>query len=213
MAIDMHELDFTGGRCHAAPSNADFDALVDWFQMNALPAPPIPAQLRAGIERHTPSVWATINLDPWRLVDNDRALTALEASGHLDHVVVGNVCRNSEHSRIAYQLAHRGIGVVASCLWRYDHLEHDAEVIDQTFFAIGALLDNLDHDLESRWQERPGLLVEVHGRSVRWWRPDHERGPFQHGPDAEACWESLARAVCVDRPSWRVRVLDQLPRV
>lgn len=224
MAIDVDELRsarysplgelLAGDPFHPATSTPDGDVtdLFGWFLDRGLPTPPVPASLAPGLRQHTPSVWSSVEIDPWRLVDNDRALDALQSTGETDHLVVGHVCRNSERSRVTYQLAHRGLAIVASCFWRNDERTRDAEVIDQTFFAIDALLANLDPGLEQRWSERPGLMVEVHGRSVRWWRPEHERGPFQHGPDAEACWKSLADAVCVERPSWRLRVLDQLPR-
>lgn len=221
MAIDVDELRDArpATRLGASSPGAPFDTsspdhrdLLAWFDEHGLTAPPVPAALLGALRQCTPSVWSTVELDPWRLVDNDRALDALQAAGDVDHLVVGHVCRNSERSRLTYQLCHRGIAVVASCFWRPEERARDAEVIDQTFFAVDALLANLAPDLEQRWTERPGLMVEVHGRSVRWWRPEHERGPFQDGPEAEACWQSLADAVCVDHPSWRLRVLDQLPR-
>jgi hypothetical protein len=207
MAIDVHQVEAPTTHVLAR----EFEDLTDWFDVNGLAPPPVPVALRDDLRQQQPWVWSTIPLDPWRLVDNDRALAAMGTFAAVDHLVVGVAGRHSERRRIVYQLAHQGLAIVASCLWRPDHGEHDAEVLDQTFFAIGALLQNLGPDVERLSTNRPSLLIEVHGRSVRWWRPDHERGPFGEGPDADGCWETLARQVCVGRPSWRVRVLDRLP--
>lgn len=211
MALDVQHLDDLG----TPVFTGEYDDVAEWFETHGIALPPVPKGLRNQLRQQHPWVWSTMPVDPWRLVDHDRALGALSALDTVDHLTVGLVGRHSERSRIVYQLAHRGLAVVASCPWRpdeRDHYDHDREIVDQTFFAIGALLDNLADDVEVRLATRPGVLIEVHGRSVRWWRPDHEPGPFTPGPDADGCWHTLAHLVCVDRPSWRVRVLDQLPR-